>query len=102
MEKKFVVRYTEYYRSGDVVCHFCVVQKFRYVTTFVKFIGELRNNPRYKFNCFITSTTTPDFPFVRWSKKTRLPIGCKSDDLLLGKVWSSDDLKYKLDDLILF
>lgn len=102
MEKKFIVRFTKYYYSGDVLLHSCVVQKFRYITTFAKFIGELRRNPRYMYKCFITSTTTPDFPLVRWSKKTRMPIGCKEGDILLGRVWSSDDLKYKLDDLILF
>lgn len=100
MENAFVIRVTRYYWSGGVRLH--TRQNWSYGTLgeFLEVIRLITKNPRYMYTYYITSTSTPSFPFVRWSKKTRLPIECKGKDMdLTGIVFQPSDIKFDNYDL---
>lgn len=89
MEKNFIIRLTHYVVRGDEKLHFRETVKFVTFSSFARFLDIITNDPNYKYEYFITSTSTPSCPFVRWSKKTRKPIGYNG--LLRGLVWTESD-----------
>lgn len=98
MEKNFIVRVTRRFWSGDVRMHYREVWKFSNLREFLKAVHELRNNRQYMYEYFITSTSTPSRPLVRWSKRSRLPVDCRGKNMdLCGLVWSRSDENYDLD-----
>ena len=98
MEDKFIIRVTRYYRVGDVRLHYREVYKFDSFTVFQKCIKNILTEDNYRFEYFITSTSTPSCPFVRWSKKTRKPIGYIG--FYRGLVWTEADRKFDINTLI--
>lgn len=98
MEKNFIIRVTRYYRVGDVLLHYREVYTFDSFTPFQKCIKNILTEDNYRFEYFITSTSTPSCPFVRWSKKSRKPIGYNG--LFRGLVWTEADRKINIDCLI--
>lgn len=98
MEDKFIIRVTRYYWVGDVRLHYREVYKFDSFSSFSKCIKNILTEDNYRFEYFITSTSTPSCPFVRWSKKTRKPVGFNG--LFRGLVWTEEDKKNDIGSLI--
>lgn len=100
MENNFIIRVTRYYQSGNVRLHNRQIWSYGTIGDFLYAISLITNNPRYKYEYFITSTSTPSFPFVRWSKKTRLPLEYKGkNNDLCGIVWELSDTQFENYDL---
>lgn len=100
MENPFIIRVTRYYQSGNVRLHNRQIWDYGTLGDFLYAIRLITKNPRYKYEYYITSTSTPSFPFVRWSKKTRLPLVCKGKNVdLCGFVWQLSDRQYENDEL---
>lgn len=92
MENNFIIRVTKYYWFGDVRLHSRQSFSFNNWESFCEYLALFRHDPKYMYEYFITSTTTPSIPFCRWSKVTRLPIGYNG--LFLGLVYNQSDRKY--------
>lgn len=93
MEKSFIIRCTHYVNIQGERVHFRQSFVFDNWEAFCEYLALFRHDPRYMYEYYITSTTTPSIPFCRWSKVTRLPIGY--DGLFLGLVYKQADRKYK-------
>lgn len=100
MKNSFVIRLSRYYHFGDDRFHTRQVWNYGTLGEFLEAIRLITKNPRYMYNYYITSTSTPSFPFVRWSKKTRLPLPCKGKNVdICGFVWQPSDIKFNNYDL---
>lgn len=100
MENNFIIRVTRYYQSGNVRLHTRQIWDYGTIGDFLYAIRLITKNPRYMYEYYITSTSTPSFPFVRWNKKTRLPVDYngKYNDLC-GVVWQQSDVEFENYDL---
>lgn len=100
MKNSFIIRLSRYYQIGNDRFHIRQIWDYGNLGDFLYAIRLITKNSRYKYEYFITSTSTPSFPFVRWSKKTRLPVECKGKDMdLCGIVWRESDIQYDNDEL---
>ena len=95
MKNSFIIRLSRYYRIGDDRFHIRQVWDYGSLGEFLEAIRLITKNPRYMYTYYITSTSTPSFPFVSWSKQTRLPVECKGKDMdLTGIVFAPSDIKF--------
>lgn len=100
MKKSFIIRVTKYHCIGGARIHIRQIWDYGTLGEFLEAIRLITKNPRYMYTYYITSTSTPSFPFVHWSKKTRLPVECKGKDMdLCGIVWRHSDIEYDNYDL---
>lgn len=98
MEKNFIIRLTHYVYKADERLHFRETIKFVTFRSFSRFIDLICHDPNYMYEYFITSTSTPSCPFVRWSKQTRKPVGYKG--MLRNLVWTDEDKKFDMNTLV--
>ena len=92
MEKNFTIRATHHVNIRGERFSFRQSFVFDNFEAFCEYLAMFRHDPRYMYEYIITSTSTPSCPFVRWSKKTRLPIGYKGS--FLGLIYNTSDRKY--------
>lgn len=100
MKNSFVIRLSRYYSISGDRFHIRQVWNYDSLGEFLAAIRLITKNPRYMYTYYITSTSTPSFPFVRWSKQTRLPVECKGKITdLCGIVWKHSDIQFDNYDL---
>lgn len=99
MEKNFIIRVTHYANIRGEQIHFRQSFFFDNFEAFCEYLAMFRYDPRYMYEYYITSTTTPSVPYCRWSKKTRKPVGFNGQ--YLGMVYTKSDRKYRRDKKLL-
>lgn len=89
MEKKYIIRYTVLDSGLHLVR---VFRSFKWFQDFILRYLLFEKTSRI----VITSTSTPSVPFLRWSKKTRRPVGFLKDGEHCPPIYDilSDPLPY--------